>query len=59
MSNILEQGKIDEVVERFYSKLTKDAYFSSMFAERGVDINLLKSRQRVCLVNKDSSKVNL
>ncbi|WP_338788445.1 hypothetical protein [Metabacillus sp. FJAT-53654] len=59
MSIILEQVQIDEVVERFYSKLTKDAYFSSMFAERGVDINLLKSRQRVFiarLVNTDSSK---
>jgi truncated hemoglobin YjbI len=26
MFNTIEQGKIDEVVERFYSKLTKDAY---------------------------------
>ncbi|MGM0876685.1 MAG: protoglobin domain-containing protein [Bacillota bacterium] len=59
MSFTLEQGKIDELVERFYSKLTKDSYFSSMFAERGVDIELLKSRQRTFisrLVSEDSSK---
>jgi truncated hemoglobin YjbI len=42
----LEQEKIAELVDRFYSKLTKDSYYSAMFAERGVDIELLKSRQR-------------
>lgn len=43
----INEEQIYELVERFYSKLTKDAYFSSMFVERGVDIELLKSRQRV------------
>ncbi|MFE8697229.1 protoglobin domain-containing protein [Cytobacillus sp. FJAT-53684] len=46
MSNTLDQEKIEELVDRFYSKLTKDSYYSVMFAERGVDIELLKSRQR-------------
>ncbi|TCJ05670.1 hypothetical protein E0Y62_03060 [Cytobacillus praedii] len=46
MSNNLEQEKIGELVDRFYSKLTKDSYYSTMFAERRVDIELLKSRQR-------------
>ena len=46
MLNNLEQEKIGELVDRFYSKLTKDSYYSAMFAERGVDIELLKSRQR-------------
>lgn len=57
MSNILGQEKIDELVDRFYSKLIKDSYYSAMFAERGVDIELLKSRQRSFisrLVSEDS-----
>jgi truncated hemoglobin YjbI len=59
MSVTLEQEKVDELVERFYSKLIKDSYYSSMFEERGVDIELLKSRQRTFisrLVSEDASK---
>lgn len=46
MSITFEQEKINELVDLFYSKLTKDPYYRAMFAERGVDIELLKSRQR-------------
>jgi truncated hemoglobin YjbI len=57
MTITLEQKKVDELVERFYSKLIKDSYYSSMFAEGGVDIELLKSRQRTFigrLVSQDA-----
>ena|SRR5947199_5606375 len=59
MSIILEQEKIDELVERFYEKLLKDSYYISMFAERNVDIEQLKSRQRTFikrLTGEDSSQ---
>ncbi|MBP2241026.1 truncated hemoglobin YjbI [Cytobacillus eiseniae] len=54
----LEQKKIDQLVECFYGKLIKDSYYSTMFAEREVDIELLKSRQRTFiskLAAEDSS----
>lgn len=43
---VLKQEKIDELVDTFYTKLTKDAYYRKMFEERGVDLDLLKERQR-------------
>ncbi len=43
---MMRQEQIDELVERFYAHLTQDAYYSAMFAERKVDIALLKERQR-------------
>ncbi|HET7657600.1 MAG TPA: protoglobin domain-containing protein, partial [Bacillales bacterium] len=43
----LEQEKVDELVERFYSHLTKESYYSAMFSERKVDIEKLKERQKV------------
>lgn len=58
---LLEQDKIDELVERFYSRLTKDSYFSSMFAERNIDIDKLKERQKVFisrLVNESGAGEN-
>ncbi|MCQ6282493.1 protoglobin domain-containing protein [Bacillus sp. EB600] len=59
MSITLEQEKVDELVERFYEKLLKDSYYISMFAERNVDIEQLKSRQRTFikrLAAEDSSQ---
>jgi len=51
---LLEQEKIDELVERFYNYLTKESYFSSMFTKRNVDINRLKNRQKIFISrNKD------
>lgn len=61
MSNLLKQEKIDALVERFYGYLTKEAYFSSMFAERGVDIDQLKERQKVFIsrmVNDDAPGID-
>ncbi|WP_226035177.1 globin domain-containing protein [Aquibacillus saliphilus] len=55
----LEQMKVDELVDRFYSKLTKNYYFSFMFAERNVDIDILKNRQKIFinrLLNHDRSE---
>jgi len=42
----VEQAQVDELVERFYRRLVNDSYFSNMFAERKVDLELLKERQR-------------
>ncbi|WEG13800.1 hypothetical protein PU629_05385 [Pullulanibacillus sp. KACC 23026] len=41
------QATIDELVDRFYARLIQDPYYSRMFAERQVDIEVLKSRQKV------------
>lgn len=38
--------QINKLVERFYTRLTQDSYYSTMFTERKVDIELLKERQR-------------
>ncbi|MDQ0200245.1 protoglobin domain-containing protein [Neobacillus ginsengisoli] len=59
MSITLGQEKVDELVERFYEKLLKNSYYISMFEQRNVDIELLKSRQRTFiyrLVTEDSSQ---
>jgi truncated hemoglobin YjbI len=53
---MMTQELVNELVERFYSRLTQDAYYSRMFAERKVDIEELKARQRAFigrLVNGD------
>jgi truncated hemoglobin YjbI len=47
MTMVLDQNKVNELVDRFYDKLLKDSYYISMFKERNVDIELLKDRQRV------------
>ncbi|AQQ52366.1 OsmC family protein [Planococcus lenghuensis] len=44
---IVAQEKIDVLVDDFYAKLVKDPYFSNMFAERGVNVEVLKERQRI------------
>ncbi|MEH7415584.1 hypothetical protein V7266_09920 [Neobacillus drentensis] len=46
MTIVLEQEKVDELVDRFYDKLLKDSYYISMFKERNVDPEWLKDRQR-------------
>ncbi|WP_179151932.1 truncated hemoglobin [Oceanobacillus senegalensis] len=46
MSETITQDTIDKIIERFYEKLTKEPYYRSMFKERGVDIEVLKERQR-------------
>lgn len=56
MVKALELEKVAELVERFYDKLIKDSYYSSMFAERGVDIEMLKSRQRAFISRLVSEK---
>ncbi|RNF40350.1 OsmC family protein [Planococcus salinus] len=43
---LVRQGKIDELVEKFYQKLMEQPYFSSMFAERNVSVETLKERQK-------------
>ena len=59
MTIVLDQMKVNELVDRFYDKLLKDSYYISMFKERNVDIELLKDRQRVFinrLVTEENSK---
>lgn len=58
MSQILDQEKVNELVDRFYDRLMKDDYYISMFKERNVDIEQLKNRQRVFinrLVSEETS----
>lgn len=42
----INQSIIDALVEKFYQNLTKESYFTAMFAERNVDIEKLKARQK-------------
>ncbi|GHH98941.1 truncated hemoglobin [Neobacillus kokaensis] len=59
MPVLLEQEKVNEMVERFYDKLLQDSYYVSMFKERNVDVEILKERQRVFisrLVSEDSAQ---
>ncbi len=41
------QEQIDELVERFYARLVQDSYYSRMFVEKKVDLDVLKQRQKV------------
>lgn len=56
MAEALQQETIDELVERFYDKLTKDEYFITLFSNKGVDIENLKNRQRVFLARLASNE---
>jgi peroxiredoxin-like protein len=46
-SSWMELDQINELIERFYIRLIQDEYFSNMFQERKVDIDLLRARQRI------------
>jgi peroxiredoxin-like protein len=46
-SSWMEPEQINELIERFYIRLMQDEYFSNMFQERKVDIDLLRTRQRI------------
>ena len=45
--SVMNQEQVDELVERFYQRLSNDSYFRNMFAERNVDLDWLKDRQRM------------
>jgi peroxiredoxin-like protein len=56
---ILEQSKVDELVDEFYNRLTKEPVFTALFAERNVDTETLKDRQKRFLsrlVNEDTQE---
>ncbi|MBS4210923.1 MULTISPECIES: globin domain-containing protein [Neobacillus] len=58
MSQIMNQEKVNELVDRFYDRLMKDDYYITMFKARNVDIELLKNRQRIFinrLVSEETS----
>src|SRR5690606_27643433 len=42
----MEQEQVNELVERFYARLSKEPYYIKLFAERGVDLEVMKERQR-------------
>lgn len=42
----MKQEQIDELVEQFYQRLVEKSYFDRMFAEKKVDLNVLKERQK-------------
>ncbi|WP_112182025.1 MULTISPECIES: OsmC family protein [Paraliobacillus] len=46
-NNVINQSVIDALVENFYQNLTKESYYTTMFAERNVDIEKLKARQKI------------
>lgn len=51
----MKQEQVDELVERFYQRLTQDPYFRNMFAERKVDLDRLKERQKVFIARLANS----
>ncbi|WP_214481876.1 hypothetical protein [Bacillus sp. SM2101] len=55
----LNTEKIKELVEVFYQNLLQEQYFKDTFNARGVDLNLLKSRQQsFILALMDETEVN-
>jgi truncated hemoglobin YjbI len=46
MSELITAQQVNELVDRFYARLVEDDYFHHLFSQRGVDIELLKERQR-------------
>ncbi|GFZ76346.1 hypothetical protein GCM10010978_17540 [Compostibacillus humi] len=66
MAQLVTQETINELVERFYDKLTKKPYFIHLFSEKNVDVERLKERQRQFLAklantaseNEDTDRVN-
>ncbi|MDX8366922.1 hypothetical protein [Cytobacillus sp. IB215665] len=56
----LNAEKIKELVEVFYQNLLQEQYFKDTFKARGVDLNLLKSRQQsfILALIMDDTEVN-
>ena len=42
----MEQEQVNELVDRFYARLSKEPYYIKLFSERGVDLEVMKERQR-------------
>jgi truncated hemoglobin YjbI len=42
----MSQQQVNDLVERFYSRIDQDEYFRRLFTERKVDVDMLKQRQR-------------
>lgn len=58
---VLEQSKINDLIEQFYSRLMKEEAFSQLFAERRVNVETLKERQKgfiFRLINEDTQDAN-
>ncbi|MDP5274473.1 protoglobin domain-containing protein [Chengkuizengella axinellae] len=47
----VESHKIKELIDVFYSHLLQDQYYTKMFKDRNVDIDVLKARQRTFIRN--------
>lgn len=58
MAELLAQDKVDALVEQFYRYLLKEDAFTNMFAERDVDIERLKERQRVFIARMVNENTN-
>lgn len=43
---LITEEQVNDLVEHFYNKLIMLPYYRNMFAERGVDLDQLKERQR-------------
>jgi truncated hemoglobin YjbI len=46
MSELITAQQVNDLVDRFYTRLVQDDYFHRLFSQRGVDLELLKERQR-------------
>lgn len=42
----MEQEQVNELVDRFYARLSQEPYYIKLFSERGVDLDVMKERQR-------------
>jgi truncated hemoglobin YjbI len=46
MSELMTGQQVNDLVDRFYTRLNQDEYFHQLFDQKKVDVELLKERQR-------------
>jgi|GEM_PF-861664 len=54
----MEQEQVNELVDRFYDRLSKEPYYVKLFAERGVDPEVMKERQRAFIARLANTRIS-
>lgn len=54
----MEQEQVNELVDRFYNRLSAEPYYIKLFAERGVDLEVMKERQRAFIARLANTRLS-